>query len=244
MTIKREQLLYYSIKYFGDYFKILKAISNNENYYNVDYSVKYITIVDKDYPDNLRLLQYPPFVLYYKGDINILKYRGVSVVGSRICCDYSKDYALNMAKYLNDDIVIISGLAMGIDAYAHTSAIKYGNKTIGVIGCGLDVIYPIQNKDLYQIMFDNHLVISEYPLGVKPDKYHFPFRNRIIAALGNKMIVLCATLKSGTMHSVNYALELNKDVYCLPHKVDCQFGKGCNYLISCGAMIILDEKIE
>ena len=143
----------------------------------------------------------------------------------------------------NQDKIVVSGLAKGADAQAHRCALQTG--TIGVLGCGLDVIYPKENEKLIKEMKLNHLVLSEYPEGVKPMKHHFPWRNRIIAALSDHIVAVQAQMKSGTATTVMQAIELSKMVYCVPYPLDFEDGQGCNQLISQGAQILLraDEKI-
>ncbi len=134
-------------------------------------------------------------------------------------------------------------MAKGIDTYAHIGSMKHG-KTIAVLGSGINFIYPKSNEKLYNDLADNHLIISEYPDMCIPRPYYFPFRNRIIAALASKVYVTQASIRSGTMITVNEALELNKDIYVLPYRIDDYFGSGCNYLIQQGANLILNEELE
>ena len=139
-----------------------------------------------------------------------------------------------------DKYTIVSGLAKGIDSIAHYNA----KKTIAVIGNGLNVYYPYENRQLYELLFDKQLVLSEYPLDVVPLKRHFPFRNRIIAALGQAVIVTQAKEKSGTMLTVNEAINLNRDVYCIPYSYDDESGIGCNLLIQQGANMIIQNNLN
>ena len=127
-------------------------------------------------------------------------------------------------------------MARGIDAVVH----KHSLHSIGVLGCGLDVHYPLENEDLYCEMAEHQLLITEYPPGVKPLRRHFPFRNRIIAALGEGVIVTQAALRSGTMLTVNEALDLGKEVYTVPYRLTDSEGAGCNSLLQQGANIILN----
>ncbi len=133
----------------------------------------------------------------------------------------------------------MSGLARGIDGQAHRSALD--QHTIAVIGCGLDVVYPKEHASLYAVMRKKQLIISEYPNGTKPYAYHFPWRNRIIAALSEAVIVVEARRRSGSLLTVNEALELDIPVYCVPHAYLDEAGTGCNLLISQGANILVDE---
>ena len=212
----RNLLIYLAIKYQGDYFKIKKAIKNNEKITDRIVLQKAITILDKEYPQQLLDLEYPPFVLFYKGDITLLNNELIAVVGSRNYSEYGKRCTIDIVEKLSRGYVIVSGLAKGIDSIAHIHA----EKTIAVLGNGLNYYYPFENRSLYQKLQENQLVISEYPLNVKPRKYHFPFRNRIIAALCKSIIVTEASYKSGTMTTVNEGLTLNRDIYAIPYSYD------------------------
>jgi len=236
----RNNLIRLAIKYDGDYHRIKKAI---DKYEYADESIplqKAITILDQDYPKELLQLKKPPFVLFYEGNINLLKGRKVAIIGSRKASRYGVYVTKEIVKKLNDRYIIVSGLAKGIDANAHMAA----HKTIAVLGNGLDVFYPYENEFLYKALKQSQLVISEYPLGVKPEKYHFPFRNRIIAALSEKIIVTEASAHSGTMLTVNEGLALNKEIYAVPYPFTTEEKVGCNILIEAGASIITSENIN
>lgn len=232
----RIKLISYSYYYYGEYDKIVKAIKNDTEVpiVNIDNA---ITIFDDEYPKSLFNLKYPPIVLYYKGNLDLLKQDCIAVVGSRKPCEYALKATERLVK-ANSNKVIISGLAKGIDACAHT----YANKTIGILGCGIDYIYPRCNYDLIKKMEVNDLILSEYPSMAKPLGYHFPFRNRIIACLADKTYVMQSTLKSGTMTSINEALELGKEVRVLPYDIFNEDGENNNHLIYEGATPIqIDE---
>lgn len=230
----RNILIRLAIKYNGDYFRIQKAITAKEK---VDRNIelqKAITILDEEYPEELLELRYPPYVLFYEGNIELLKRRKCSVVGSRNPSAYGGEATRQVVDCLKDKYVIVSGMAKGIDRLAHCEAIN----TIGVLGNGVNITYPYSNRDIYRYMREKQLLISEYPADVKPEKYHFPFRNRIIAALGEKIIVTQAGLKSGTMLTVNEALNLNREIYVVPYRLTDKEGAGCNKLISQGANVV------
>lgn len=227
--MNKELLISYSFYYQGEYDKIIKAINQNADVPIVNVN-NAITIFDKEYPKQLLNLKYPPMVLYYKGNLDLLNQEAIAIVGSRNPCEY----ALNATKALvlaNQDKVIVSGLAKGIDACAHT----YASKTIGILGCGIDYIYPRCNYDLIKRMEKEGLIISEYPSMSKPLGYHFPFRNRLIACLSSKTYVMQSSLKSGTMTTVNEALELGKEVRVLPYDIFNEQGDNNNHLIYEGA---------
>lgn len=234
----REKLIAYAIKYDGDYFKILKAINNNDEIIEINCD-NCITIFDDNYPSELKDLKYPPFVLFYKGNLDLLNKEKIGIVGSRIPVDYS----LKATSYLvnnNMDKVIVSGLAKGIDAKAHEVA-KY---SIGVLGCGIDYIYPYDNLALYIKLEKEGLIISEYPFKVKPLSYHFPFRNRIIAALSKTIYVMQSSEKSGTVTTINEALELQKDIKILPFSIFEDAGQYNNKLINDGALILEKNELK
>lgn len=238
--MNRDELIFYAIKYRGDYNKILYAIHNNEKMI-VRYNVNAITILDNDYPECLKDLKYPPFVLFYKGNKELLKGDKVAVIGSRLPCEYAIRATVALVERLKDNRVIVSGLAKGIDGAAHRASIDA--RTIGILGCGIDYIYPKENSDLFNEMSLNHLILSEYPSKELPYSYHFPFRNRIIAALANDVYVMQSSLKSGTLITVNEALSINRNVYALPYDIFSKEGEGTNMLIEEGANMILLNNI-
>lgn len=233
----RKKLISYSYFYEGDYNKIVKAIKTDKEVAEVEID-NCITVFDKEYPKRLLNLKYPPFVLYYKGDLSLLNKDSIAVVGSRLPCEYSLRATKGLSIHYADK-VIVSGLAKGIDACAH----QYANKTIGVLGCGIDYIYPICNKDLFLQIERNGLIISEYPDLVRPLAYHFPFRNRIIAGLCSSMYIMESKANSGTMTSVNEALELGVDVKVLPYDIFNEHGYNNNHLLAEGAICIEKEEI-
>ena len=235
----REKIIALSIKYDGEYFKILKAIKQGEEIEEINVD-NCITIVDDIYPNCLKELKYPPFVLYYKGDINLISSNNmISVVGSRMPCDYAINATISLVNN-NQDKIVVSGLAKGIDSVAHKTAYK----TIGVLGCGIEYIYPYENKELFKRIEKEGLIISEYPFKVKPYSYHFPFRNRIIAALSNVVYVMQSSEKSGTVTTINEALELQKEIRVLPFSIYEQDGSYNNHLINDGALLIENSDLK
>lgn len=240
MNITNQAILWYALCYKGDWKKIEKAIKEKEPYKIKKIPYSYVTIVDAEYPTCFKSLQYPPWILFYCGNLNLLEQECISIVGSRQCSQEAIENTKIVVDQLKKKYIIVSGLAKGIDAAAHWNSLDTG--TIGIIGCGIDQIYPKENKRLYETMKRNYLILSEYPMGVAPLRHHFPWRNRLIAAAGKALIVIQATYKSGTMLTVDACLELSKTVYCLPSKFNDQKYPGCNYLISNGAQIIIDKK--
>ena len=198
----------------------------------------YITIADEEYPECLRKLRFPPWVLFYQGDISLLKQPMIAIVGSRDLCEYGRQMSEMTASILQEKYVIVSGLARGVDAVVAQTTLALGGKTIAVIGSGLGTHYPYENENLYQKIGEKGLILSEYPFPTGVRKHHFPWRNRILAGLGESLIVTQAQEHSGTMITVNEALNLSKDVYCIPYPMDDIHGSGCNRLIEEGAGII------
>lgn len=201
----------------------------NQNYRrNLDYYIEYmknhkielITLEDKEYPYKLKNIENAPIALYTLGNKELLKEQGVAVVGSRTCSEYGKTMSQAFSYLLaKKNIVIISGIALGIDAFAHEGALIAEGKTIAVIGTGIDLIYPKENKDLlYKIVKNNGLIVSEYPLGTTPNKNNFPKRNRIISGLSDGVLVIEAREKSGALITVNYALDQGREIYAVPRK--------------------------
>lgn len=235
----REQILYYAVKYDGDWKKIAEALKRGEAWEKIPYKGFYLTIVDSTYPDKLRRLQFAPWIIFYEGDLSYMDERACAIVGSRMCSAWGIHMTMHLCLGLKQRYVIVSGLAKGIDAVAHRTSLD--QRTIGVVGCGLDRIYPYENASLYASMRQQHLLISEYPNGSKPYAFHFPWRNRLIAALSDALVVVEARARSGTLITVNEALELNIPVYCIPHDFGKEAGMGCNVLISQGANILVDD---
>jgi len=233
----RKQLISYAIHYDGEYREIIKAIELKRSVRDVE-ADNVITIFDDEYPSDLFDLKYPPLVLFYKGNIELLKSEMIGVVGSRKPCEYALKATAGLVRNYKDE-VIISGLAKGIDTCAHENA----SRTIGILGCGIDYIYPFSNYELFKKMEKQQLIISEYPGMSKPLSYHFPFRNRIIAALSKRVYVMQSKDRSGTMTTVNECLEMGKEVKVLPYSVFCEDGEHNNRLIYEGATPILKDEI-
>ena len=235
----RKQILYYALKYQGDYQKIANALIHQEAWEDIHYEGQYITIVDEEYPEKLKRLQYAPWILFYKGNIDLLKHKAIAVIGGRQHSKYGVQMCEKLVNSIKSRYVIVSGLAKGIDGYAHRSA--FNTNTIAVLGCGIEVFYPYENKQLQMEIAQNHLLLSEYPGMTKPYPSHFPWRNRILAALSEGIVVIEARVKSGTLKTVSYGLELDLPIYCIPHCFDNPWGKGGNVLIGQGAYILAEE---
>ena len=241
---EREMLARFAAYYEGNWKKIYMALERHENVPDVKISEKYITVLDQQYPDRLRELECPPWVLFYRGDLSLLQGRKATVVGSREMSEYGRVTTGITVDILKKGMIIVSGLAKGVDAEAHAHALC-GGRTIGVIGHGMAIRYPAANAELYEQIEKHGLLISEFPYHTPIRKYHFPWRNRILAALADIVIVTQAGVKSGTMHTVNAALELGREIYCIPYPFACEQGELCSQLIKEGAGILYNtEQIE
>ncbi len=202
---------------------------------------KYIAICDPEYPDILKTIYDPPIVLFYKGDISLLKSENtLGVVGARAMSFYGKEITdIFVSKIAASGITIISGLAAGVDVEAHKAAIKTeGGKTVGVLGCGIDICYPKENYLVYEDMCKNHLVISENGPGIEPMAYLFPLRNRIISGLSKGVLVIEARKKSGSLITADSSLEQGRNVYAIPGKLTDKLSEGTNNLIKMGAFLV------
>ena len=182
--------------------------------------IKMITIKDESYPKKLLDIYDSPVVLYVLGNEKILNNTSIAIIGSRRCSEYGKSIAKQFAYNLSkQNINIISGLARGIDTYAHLGTNCAQKTTIAIIGSGLDIIYPQENEQLAkQIIKNGGAIISEYIVGTRPEKMNFPARNRIISGLSDGVLVVEASKKSGTFITVDFALEQGKNVYAIPRQ--------------------------
>ncbi len=230
----RQRLIRLAVQCGGDYNKMMAALKDKVPEDTGIPLYDAITIADDDYPSALLALKSPPLVLFYRGKRSLISQPKAAVIGSRQACEYGRMMTVRIVSQLRGRYVIVAGMAKGIDGIAHRAAAA----TIGVLGCGLNVCYPPENAGLYSYMASHQLLISEYPLNVRPQAVHFPFRNRIIAGLSDFVIVTQAKMRSGTMHTVNAALSLGKDVYTVPYRSDDADGAGCNSLISEGAGLL------
>lgn len=199
---------------------------NLENYekYLIKNKIELITIFDKNYPENLKNIYDPPIALYLKGNNKILNNPSIGMVGCRLCSKYGEMQAKKISYELaQNNIIVVSGLAKGIDKFSHIGCMAGKGKTIAVLGNGLDIMYPKENLDVARkIIKTGGAIISEYIIGTKPNKENFPQRNRIISGIANSLIVVEAKLRSGSMITVDFALEQGKDIYAIPRKYNKQ----------------------
>lgn len=235
-----------SVKGIGE--KIADNILNESIRKNIEKHVLYmeknkidiISINDREYPQILKEIYDPPISLYIKGNKDILNNPSIAIIGCREASDYGKKTARYFSYNLaNKNINIISGLAKGVDSYAHIGTLSTVGKTIAVVGNGLDSVYPVENKELlYRILKKGGAIISEYPLGTRPEKMNFPARNRIISGMSKGIIVIEAKKKSGTLITVDFALEQGRDVYVIPGNINSVNSAGTNELIKQGAKLV------
>ena len=241
----RKVLLYFALKYQGDYKKILSAITEKEQpdlnelkEIESKINCKYVTLLDKEYPPYFKNIGTPPFILFYYGDISLLNaFNKIAVIGCRKNSLYGEEMTNKIVKeFKKEKCVCVSGLADGIDGIAHRCALNNNIKTIAVLGSGIDYCYPSINIDIYNQIKEKGLIISEYPNKSKPQPYYFLIRNRLIAAISEHICVIEANYKSGTMNTVAYGLEYGKDICCVPSLANNN--SGCNKLIKEGAKLV------
>jgi DNA processing protein len=204
------------------------------------------TPADADYPRLLLEIPSPPPVLYYRGQVQLQENQGiiptVGIVGTREPTEYGKRWTRKISTALaKHGFTVVSGMAAGIDTNAHHGCLSAGGRTLAILGTGIDVVYPPRNLSLYEEIQKQGLVISEYPAGSKPNRAHFPQRNRIIAGLSRAVLVMEAPTKSGALITADFANEFCRDVYALPGSLDNEQALGCLGLLSKGAHVILNE---
>ena len=203
--------------------------------------IKVIRPEDPGYPRLLSEIGDPPKELFYEGDINLLNSRCFAVVGSRKCSlAGAKSSELIGKRLAKAGITVVSGLASGIDAAAHSGALASGGKTIAVLGNGTDICYPKINADIQKKIAANGLLISEYPPGTLAKSYFFPRRNRIISGISEATIVVEAALRSGSLITAEAAIEQGREVFAVPGMISMTGSLGCNHLLADGAMPIFD----
>jgi DNA processing protein len=192
-----------------------------------------------DYPDALRALPQPPPVLHVHGRLELLSRPGIAVIGTRAHSTYGRDATVSFVVGLvRAGYTIVSGLARGIDGIAHRTALEVGGDTIGVLGTGIDVPYPPEHEELFHTVAERGCLVSEFPPGTPPRKYHFPQRNRIIAGLSRGVLVVEAPVKSGALITAHYALDEGKEVFAVPGPIHNPTSCGPNRLIQDGAALV------
>ncbi len=200
---------------------------------------KVMTMKDASYPKRLKEIYDPPPVLYVRGELREEDELAVAIVGSRKTTPYGKWMTEKMGQELaRHGITIVSGMARGIDSHAHWGALSGGGRTIAVLGSGVDVVYPPENRNLYKRIIDQGAVLSEFPMGSPPEGGHFPKRNRIISGLSIGVVVVQAGMESGSLITANYALEQGREVFAVPGNVGSDSSRGTHQLIKDGAKLV------
>lgn len=200
------------------------------------------SILDNIYPERLREIYNPPVLLFYQGNLDLLKQPKLAFVGSRDSTEQGKKAVQKLIHELNHTFTIVSGLARGIDTVSHISAIKNQTPTIAVIGTGLDVFYPTENRKLQEYLAQHQLLLTEYASNEKALKFHFPERNRIIAGLSRGVVVAEAKMRSGSLITCERALEEGRDIFAIPGNINDGCSEGCHLLIQQGAKIVSKGK--
>jgi len=206
---------------------------------------RYITLTDPDYPALLRAIRAAPLVLYVRGELLPSDERALAVVGTRKATRYGRDMAEQFCGSLaRAGVTIISGLALGIDAVAHTAALDAGGRTLGILGSGIDMIYPRENAPLFTRILEGGqgALISQFPPGTRPDGTNFPRRNAVMSGLALGTLVVEAPTGSGSLHTVNAALDQGRDVFAIPHSLQNMMGTACNLLIQEGAKLVIEAR--
>lgn len=220
---------------------------NNELIKLKDSGIRLITLNDNDYPQNLKSIYDPPPYLYVKGGFKNEDRLSVAIIGSRSATNYGRQITETISKELSSlGITIVSGMARGIDSFAHQSALDAGGRTIAVLGCGIDVVYPPENKGLMARIKEAGAVVSEFPFCTLPEAANFPQRNRIISGLSLGTVVIEASDDSGSLITANCALEQGRELFAVPGNITSRMSKGSNSLIKKGAKLInsADDIIE
>lgn len=198
---------------------------------------------EPEFPDKLRKIPDPPYGIFYRGILPESMQPSIAVIGARECSEYGRFVAEELGRYLGSrKIQVISGMARGIDGVSQQAALSAGGVSFGVLGCGVDICYPSQNRGLYEQLQVSGGLISTYAPGIQPMPAFFPPRNRIVSGLSDAVIVIEARRKSGTLITVDMALEQGKDVYVVPGRITDRLSDGCNRLLTQGAGVFLSPE--
>ena len=206
------------------------------------YNVHLLSILDDDFPDALKSIYDPPPMIFCRGNLDLLRNPMLGIVGTRTPTATGKRATKELSQGLSEaGITIVSGFARGVDTIAHEISVRYDASTIAVLGCGVDRIYPAENRDLFEKILAGGLVISEFMLGTKPDAPNFPRRNRIISGLSQGIIVIEAGAKSGALITAYMALDQNREVFAVPGSIYSNQSRGVNRLIQQGAKLVTNS---
>ena len=214
--------------------------------YIEDNGIRPLFYLDADYPRRLLQCEDSPLMLYYKGKANLNANRVVAIVGTRNITEYGKENCLQLVEDLVDDnVMIVSGLAYGVDTAAHKASLKNGIPTVGVMGSGMQQVYPAVNKKLASDMIEQGGgVLTEYMSGTEPDREHFPRRNRIIAGMADAVVVIESALKGGSLITADLGNAYNRDVFAYPGRVMDLYSQGCNYLIRTNRAHLMESVVN
>ncbi len=205
------------------------------------HGIRILTYDSELYPEKLRQISDPPYVLYVRSRerMNLNDRPCIAMVGNRLMTEYGRCAAIDIAKGLAAaGVIVVSGMARGIDGAAHTGALRAGGTTVAVLGCGLDIAYPPEHDELMEAIVQNGMVISEYPPGTPPYPQNFPARNRIISGLSDGVVVVEAPEQSGALITAEYALQQGRDVFAVPGDITRGHSRGANNLIRQGAVLV------
>ncbi|TMI66077.1 MAG: DNA-protecting protein DprA [Bacteroidetes bacterium] len=230
-----------SIKGFHDFSKAEEEIKFIEKY-----KITPLFLTDKNYPQRLLNCYDSPTLLFYKGDADLNTAKIIAIIGTRTHTDYAKQQTDKLIKELKEqNVLVVSGMAYGVDAIAHKAAIKNELPTVGVLAHGLDQIYPSEHSNLAKDMLKkNGGLLTEFNSNTKPDKHNFPTRNRIVAGISDATIVIETGIRGGSMITAELANGYNKDVFAFPGKVTDNKSAGCNYLIKTNKAMLLTDAQE
>ena len=210
--------------------------------------IEIVTIFSDEYPEKLRDLPDRPLILYAKGDLSLANQKSVAVVGTRMPSNYGRIVTEKFSEKLaQSGLVVVSGLCYGVDEIAHKKTLEVGGKTIAVVGSGFNNIYPATNTTLSMEIAEKGLLLSEYPPSFKPKRYTFPRRNRIVAGLSDGVLIVEAGIKSGTIHTKEYALEYGRDIFAVPGNITSNKSELTNQLIKSGqaeCVLSADEIVD
>ena len=227
-----------SLKEFNDF-----SIAEKELSFIDKYRIKTLFVTDPSYPQRLLNCFDAPVLLFFKGTANLNVSKVISIVGTRSYTEYGKQFTEKLVSDLaSHDVMVISGLAYGIDSIAHKAALKNNLSTVGVVGHGLDMIYPPENTNMAKEMISqNGGILSEFFSKTIPDKHHFPLRNRIVAGMSDATIVVETLIKGGSMITAKLADSYNRDVFAVPGRAIDKTSSGCNHLIKHNRAILLTD---
>lgn len=205
--------------------------------------ITFITPLDNAYPEKLRNIPDMPAGLYIRGRLPADTDMTVAVIGARDCSDYGKYVAEGLGAFLGrNGVTVVSGMARGIDGISQWAALEAGGASVAVLGCGVDICYPAKNRALFDRLLEQGAILSEYPPGTPPKSMNFPARNRIVSGMADAVVVVEARGRSGTLITVDMALEQGREVFVVPGRITDRLSDGCNKLIKQGAGILLSPE--